>query len=73
MPYNLRSTSLAFLALLIMSGSTWAQAKQQTETLVINGQTGEAAVVRVDGRTYVNLKHWRTSRMAPDLQAIGSP
>jgi len=56
MHYNLRSTSLAFLALLIMSGSTWAQRKQQTETLVINGQTGEAAVVRVDGRTYVDLE-----------------
>jgi hypothetical protein len=56
MSYNLPSTSLAFLALLIMSGTMWAQAKQQTETLVINGQTGQAAVVHVDGRTYVDLE-----------------
>src|SRR6267142_5995890 len=56
MPYNLRTTSLAFLALLIMSGSTWAQPKQQTETLVVNGETGLAAVIRVDGHTYVDLE-----------------
>ncbi len=57
MRYNLRSASLAFLTLLIMSGSMGAkQAKQQTETLVINGQTGEAAVVHVDGRTYVDVE-----------------
>src|SRR5712664_3908703 len=57
MPCNWRTVSLVFLALLIMSGSTWAnQAKQQTETLVINGQTGQAAVVRVDGRTFVDLE-----------------
>jgi hypothetical protein len=51
MSYKLRSTSLAFLALLIMSWTTWAEAKQQSETLVINGQTGQVAVVRADGRT----------------------
>ena len=57
MRYNLRTASLVFLTLLIMSGRMWAkQAKQQTETLVINGQTGEAAVVHVDGRTYVDLE-----------------
>ena len=40
-----------------MSGSTWAtQAKQQTETLVINGQTGQAAVIHVNGRAYVDLE-----------------
>jgi len=55
MPYNLRAL-LAFLALLIMAKSTWAQPKQQTETLVINGETGRAAVVRVDGHTYVDLE-----------------
>jgi hypothetical protein len=57
MRYNLRTVSLVFLALLIMSESTWAnQAKQQTETLVINGRTGQAAVVQVDGRAYVDLE-----------------
>lgn len=57
MPYNLRTASLAFLALLIMSGSAWAkQAKQQTETLVVNGQAGQAAVIQADGRTYVDLE-----------------
>ena len=31
------------------------QVTQKTETLVINGQTGQAAVIRVDGRAYVDL------------------
>jgi hypothetical protein len=56
MSRNLRSTSLAFLALLMISWSAWAQAKQQSETVEINGQTGQAAVIHVDGRTYVDLE-----------------
>src|SRR6476660_5135880 len=56
MRHKLRTTRLAFLTLLIISVSTWAkQVTQKTETLVINGQTGQAAVIQVDGRAYVDL------------------
>ena len=41
MRYKLRTATLAFLTLLIISVSTWAkQVTQKTKTLVINGQTG---------------------------------
>jgi hypothetical protein len=57
MRYNLQNASLALLALLIISAGTWAsQAKQKAETLVIDGQTGQAAVIQVDGRAYVDLE-----------------
>jgi hypothetical protein len=57
MRYNLQNASLALLALLITSAGTWAsQAKQKAETLVIDGQTGQAAVIQVDGRAYVDLE-----------------
>jgi len=56
MRYKLRTATLAFLTLLIISVSTWAkQVTQKTETLVINGQTGKATVIEVDGRAYVDL------------------
>ena len=56
MRYKLRTATLAFLTLLIISVSTWAkQVTQKTETLVINGQTGQAAVIHVNGRAYVDL------------------
>jgi hypothetical protein len=35
---------------------TWAQGTQQERTLVINGQGGDAAVVQINGRTYVDLE-----------------
>ena len=42
MRYKLRTATLAFLTLLIISVSTWAkQVTQKTKTLVINGQTGQ--------------------------------
>ncbi len=56
MSHKPRSTALASLALLTMSWCARAQAKQQGETLEINGQTGQAAVVHIDGRTYVDLE-----------------
>src|SRR4029077_3180555 len=56
MRYKLRAATLAFLTLLIFSVSRWAkQVTQKTQTLVINGQTGQAAVIHVDGRAYVDL------------------
>jgi hypothetical protein len=57
MRYKLRAATFAFLTLLIISASTWAkQVTQKTETLVINGQTGQVAVIQVDGRAYVDVR-----------------
>ena len=56
MTYKLQPATLSALTLLIFTVSTWGkQVTQKTETLVINGQTGQAAVIRVDGRAYVDL------------------
>ena len=56
MRYKLLTATLSFLTLLIISVNTWAkQVTPKTETLVINGQTGQAAVIQVDGRVYVDL------------------
>jgi hypothetical protein len=52
----LRNASLMFLLLLLEPGILCAQAKQQTGTLVVNGQPGQAAVVQLDGRSYVDLE-----------------
>jgi hypothetical protein len=53
---NLRSALLALLVLIFVSGITWAQAARQTRTLVINGQSGKAEVVEINGRAYVDLE-----------------
>jgi len=53
---NLRSALLALLVLIFVSGINWAQAHRQTRTLVINGQSGQAEVVEIDGRAYVDLE-----------------
>jgi hypothetical protein len=56
MTYKLQPATLLALTLLIFTASTWGkQVTQKTETLVINGQTGQAAVIRVDGRAFVDL------------------
>jgi hypothetical protein len=56
MRHKLRTATLAFLALLIIAVNTWAKpGTRKTETLMINGQTGQAAVIEVDGRAYVEL------------------
>lgn len=45
------------LLLLISAGRiSLAQPSSQTETLVVNGRTGEAMVVRLNGRSYVDLE-----------------
>jgi hypothetical protein len=46
------------LLLLVLLGTeiAWAQPKQQTVNLVINGHAGQAGVVQSDGRTYVDLE-----------------
>ena len=50
---NLRGASLSLL--LLVSGIAWAQTKPQTGTLVINGVPGQAAIVQIEGRTYVDV------------------
>ena len=52
---NLSSALLVFALTVFMSESGWTQVKQQVVTLVVNGQSGQAAMVRVDGRGYVDL------------------
>src|ERR1700751_4820974 len=52
---NLWVTSLICFVLLF-EGVTWPQVQQQSRTLVINGQVGEAVVVQLNGRTYVEME-----------------
>ncbi len=58
--------STTLIRLLALSCSLWllisscrtssAQASSQTKSLIVNGKSGDAMVVRVDGRTYVDLE-----------------
>jgi hypothetical protein len=52
--YLCRGLLLA-LSPVMVSASMFGQLKQQSRTLVINGQSGEAAVVQLEGRLYVDL------------------
>jgi hypothetical protein len=52
---NLWATSLICFVLLF-EGVTLPQVQQQSRTLVINGQVGEAVVVQLNGRTYVEME-----------------
>ena len=53
---SIRSACLIFL-IIPLCGVTLAQLKQESKTLVVNGQSGEAAVVQINGRTYVDLEN----------------
>ena len=50
------ASSCALLLLIAAGRMSLAQASSQTETLVVNGRTGEATVVRLNGRTYVDIE-----------------
>jgi hypothetical protein len=52
---NLWSGSLLFL--LLLPGIISAQVKQRTQSLVVNGQAGEARVIEMGGRQYVDLQN----------------
>ena len=52
---NLGSALRLPIILLFLSGISWAQGQQHTRAVVINGQSGQAEVVELDGRTYVDL------------------
>ena len=43
-------------AVLAFSGIALGQSNQQKRTLVVNGQSGEATVVQIDGRSYIDLE-----------------
>jgi hypothetical protein len=49
------STVLLWLVLVVVPGASWAQVNRQSRTLVINGQAGQAEVVKIDGRSYVDM------------------
>jgi hypothetical protein len=53
---NFWRTSVPLLMLFLVAGITWAQDQRHTRALVINGQPGQAEVVEMDGRTYVDLE-----------------
>ena len=52
-----RSVSLLVLLMLLLCGAILAQVKQESRTLVVNGKAGEAGVVQINSRTYVDLEN----------------
>ena len=52
---NLWSTSLMWLVLASISGTALAQVTRQNRTLVINGQSSQVEILKIDGRSYVDL------------------
>jgi hypothetical protein len=54
---NKRSGSLLALLMLPLCGVISGQVKQESRTLVVNGKSGEAAVVQINSRTYVDLEN----------------
>ena len=49
-------TVLTLLALLILPGLAWSQAAQQNSTLIVSGQPGQAPVLQINGRSYVDIE-----------------
>ena len=47
---------LLIFAMLILFGTASAEVKQESRTLVVNGRTGEAIVVQINSRTFVDLE-----------------
>lgn len=55
MPNNL-CVRLLPLVLVVLTATIQAQVQQQNRTVVVNGQTGEATVVQLNGRTYIDME-----------------
>src|SRR5258708_38786643 len=55
MQENLWSTAILWLVLVVVPGASWAQVNRQSRTLIINGQAGQAEVIKIDGRSYVDM------------------
>ena len=47
---------LSLLVILIVPGLAHSQSVQQSRTLIVNGQSGQAKVMEIDGRSYVDLE-----------------
>ena len=47
---------LTLVALLILPGLAWSQAAQQNSTLIVSGQPGQAPVLQINGRSYVDIE-----------------
>src|SRR5262245_62564966 len=43
--------------ILLLSRDTSAQAKPETRTVVVNSNSGEADVVRINNRTYIDIEN----------------
>jgi len=52
-----RSVGLLVLLMLLPWGVILAQVKQESRTLVVNGKAGEATVVQINSRTYVDVEN----------------
>lgn len=52
---SLRCALLVLVLIMLGSGNIYAQAKPQVVTVVINGQSGQAAMVSIEGRGYVDI------------------
>ena len=53
---KLLSARLALMVLLAVPTLALSQTEQQNGTLVVSGQPGQAAVLRVNGRSYVDVE-----------------
>jgi hypothetical protein len=56
MKKKLLSAGSMVVALLAMPGLAWSQAEQQNGTLIVGGQPGRAPVLRMNGRSYVDIE-----------------
>lgn len=50
------NASMIFVALLAISGMAVGQAEQQKKTLIVSGGSGEAIIIQMNGRSYVDLE-----------------
>ena len=57
-PSRMRVIVLRFccIPVVLLGTPLWAAPKRQTSTLVVQGQSGEAQVLEIDGKSYVDLK-----------------
>ncbi|HEY5176384.1 MAG TPA: hypothetical protein VII95_12550 [Terriglobales bacterium] len=49
-------TSRTLTVLLVASGMAFAQVEHQSRTLLVNGRSGQAAIIQENGRAYVDLE-----------------
>jgi hypothetical protein len=56
MPERLWSAPLKLVVFLIVPGLAFSQTVQQNRTLVVNGQSGQVAVMQINGRSFVDLE-----------------